>query len=166
MFEFLFCPVHGLPAIVMAMLGISGGETSLLLLYLKIKGRQAYAFVSDVNFNYVLWWMGWPIWVAVARAVTIIMKYMGYPNHKYGQSYQFIRYITLGGKLPVNIRPCNQCGKMVDFDWPWCDHETMEESAFLNFPQSAISASALIVAADDIVGQTAVELGYKKQEKN
>jgi hypothetical protein len=52
MFEFLFCPVHGLPAIVMAMLGMSGGETSLLLLYLKIKGRQVHertkVFVSDV----------------------------------------------------------------------------------------------------------------------
>jgi len=24
------------------------------------------------------------------------------------------------------------CGKEVDFDEPWCDHETMEESAWLD----------------------------------
>ena len=32
----------------------------------------------------------------------------------------------------MNIRKCKQCGRMVDFDEPWCDHETMEESAWLD----------------------------------
>lgn len=30
------------------------------------------------------------------------------------------------------IRPCKLCGKAVDFSEPWCDHETMEESAWLD----------------------------------
>jgi len=38
----------------------------------------------------------------------------------------------------MNIRICKQCGKEVDFDEPWCDHETMEESAWLNMPQFSI----------------------------
>lgn len=31
-----------------------------------------------------------------------------------------------------NIRKCKFCGKEVDFDEPWCDHETMEESGWLD----------------------------------
>lgn len=30
------------------------------------------------------------------------------------------------------IRTCRLCGKQIDFDVPWCDHETMEESAWLD----------------------------------
>jgi len=31
------------------------------------------------------------------------------------------------------------CGKEVDFAEPWCDHETMEESAFLNMPKIVLT---------------------------
>lgn len=34
----------------------------------------------------------------------------------------------------TNIRKCKMCGKEVDFSEPWCAHETMEESAWLNMP--------------------------------
>lgn len=32
----------------------------------------------------------------------------------------------------MNIRTCKMCGKQVDFDEPYCDHETMEESGLLD----------------------------------
>lgn len=35
---------------------------------------------------------------------------------------------------PPHVRLCKMCGKMVDFNSPWCEHETMEESAWLNLP--------------------------------
>jgi hypothetical protein len=59
----------------------------------------------------------------------------------------------------MNIRPCKECGKMVDFDEPWCDHETMEESGLRNFPQAAIVASAYAQIIDDAVDKAAIELG-------
>lgn len=59
----------------------------------------------------------------------------------------------------MNIRLCNQCGKMVDFDEPWCDHETMEESAWLNIPKAAILACAYAEIIDDAVHRAATELG-------
>ena len=59
----------------------------------------------------------------------------------------------------MNIRKCKQCGKMVDFDEPWCDHETMEESAWLNIPRNAVVAAVFDIVMNDAVAQAAKELG-------
>jgi hypothetical protein len=42
------------------------------------------------------------------------------------------------------IRPCKICGKIVDFDDPWCEHETMEESAWREMPAFQVSAGQKI----------------------
>jgi len=60
----------------------------------------------------------------------------------------------------ANIRQCRQCGKMVDFDEPWCDHETMEESAWLDI-QSRQQTAAVEIVIDGLVEQAAVELGFQ-----
>lgn len=60
----------------------------------------------------------------------------------------------------MNIRACRECGKMVDFDEPWCDHETMEESGLRNIPRAAILASAYAQVVDDAVHKVAAELGF------
>ena len=70
----------------------------------------------------------------------------------------------------MNVRKCRQCGKMVDFDEPWCDHETMEESAWLDLakrlPWAANSGPATMSNAvvDEIVEQAAEELGMQAGE--
>ena len=33
------------------------------------------------------------------------------------------------------VRPCKICSKIVDFSAPDCDHETMEESAWLDMKE-------------------------------
>jgi hypothetical protein len=74
------------------------------------------------------------------------------------------------------------CGKEVDFDEPWCAHETMEESAWLNIPrqakvekaaQDAIDRKqepltpkeahdlALQIIIDEAVEESAKELGWQ-----
>jgi hypothetical protein len=60
-------------------------------------------------------------------------------------------------------RPCNLCGKEVDFSEPWCDHETMEESAWLDI-QSRMIRRAEAEVIDDVVGKTAQELGKRAGE--
>lgn len=54
----------------------------------------------------------------------------------------------------MNIRPCKQCGKEVDFDEPYCAHETMEESAWLNMPgkpqDPVIDAGPLAPLAEEL----------------
>jgi predicted hydrocarbon binding protein len=59
----------------------------------------------------------------------------------------------------MNIRECRQCHRMVDFDEPWCDHETMEESAWRDI-NSRIGAAAFDKVVDDEVGKAAIELGH------
>lgn len=63
----------------------------------------------------------------------------------------------------MNIRQCKLCEKMVDFDEPWCDHETMEESAWLNMPKSR-SAKLPEAVYDSEVEKAAKELGHKAGE--
>ena len=55
-------------------------------------------------------------------------------------------------------RKCKLRGKEVDFSEPWCDHETMEESAWLDI-QSRQRQAAVEEVANDAVEQAAVELG-------
>lgn len=62
----------------------------------------------------------------------------------------------------TNIRVCRQCGKEVDFDEPYCDHETMEESAILDMNRRTQQVYNMVV--DNIVEQTARELGFKAGE--
>ena len=65
----------------------------------------------------------------------------------------------------MNIRECKQCHRMVDFDEPWCDHETMEESAWLDIMERVkINGKRSIElyysgALDEIIHQVAKELG-------
>ena len=60
----------------------------------------------------------------------------------------------------MNIRECKQCHKMVDFDEPWCDHETMEESAWLDIDRRT-RAAAVELVVNDAVEQAAVDLAYE-----
>ena len=46
---------------------------------------------------------------------------------------------------------------MVDFDEPWCDHETMEESAWLDI-RERLRAAAIDKTIDDLVHQAALDL--------
>jgi hypothetical protein len=55
------------------------------------------------------------------------------------------------------IRVCKLCGKEVDFSEPWCDHETMEESAWLDIHERIYKA-AVDKTIDDLVHKTAKEL--------
>jgi hypothetical protein len=48
---------------------------------------------------------------------------------------------------------------MVDFDEPWCDHETMEESAWIDI-NSRMRAAILDEVVNNAVEQAATELGY------
>ena len=55
----------------------------------------------------------------------------------------------------MNIRECKLCHKMVDFDAPWCDHETMEESAWLDIHEriaASVIDKAVEEAAKDLLG--------------
>ncbi len=52
----------------------------------------------------------------------------------------------------TNIRECNICHKQVDFDEPWCDHETMEESAWLDIKSR--------IVIDDAVYHAALDMSY------
>jgi hypothetical protein len=70
------------------------------------------------------------------------------------------------------IRECRLCHKLVDFNAEWCDHETMEESAWIDirergvaFSRDAAAIDAIIDKAhdkivNDAVEQAATELGY------
>jgi len=60
------------------------------------------------------------------------------------------------------------CGKEVDFDQPWCDHETMEESAWLDIAASRVAAAqtALNVVIDEVVKETAEKLWHLSKEKH
>ncbi len=54
----------------------------------------------------------------------------------------------------MNVRKCRQCGRMVDFDEPYCDHETMEESAWLDIKQrigNAMIDDTVEIAAKDLL---------------
>lgn len=53
----------------------------------------------------------------------------------------------------TNIRECKFCGKLIDFDQPWCDHETMEESAWLDIRKRLRN-----VVIDKVVEQAAKDL--------
>jgi hypothetical protein len=63
----------------------------------------------------------------------------------------------------VNIRECNQCHKMVDFDEPWCDHETMEESAWRDIQARGLAfgvdAALIDELVDNEVNRAAKKLG-------
>ena len=65
----------------------------------------------------------------------------------------------------MNIRECRQCHKMVDFDEPWCDHETMEESAWLDIMERVKANGKRSIELyyngelDRIVSKAAEELG-------
>jgi len=48
------------------------------------------------------------------------------------------------------IRKCKFCGKDVDFSEPWCDHETMEESAWLDI-RSRMQKDAFDRVVDEVV---------------
>ncbi len=61
----------------------------------------------------------------------------------------------------MNIRKCKQCGKMIDFDEPWCDHETMEESAWRDI-DNRIYETALNQIITDLVHQAARDLEKTK----
>jgi hypothetical protein len=82
------------------------------------------------------------------------------------------------------IRPCKLCGKAVDFSEPWCDHETMEESGWLDIldrrtvetAQAVIDAKdapltpqevedlAIQIIIDATVEQAAKELGWRASQ--
>jgi hypothetical protein len=70
----------------------------------------------------------------------------------------------------VNIRTCKLCGREVDFDEPYCAHETMEESAWLNMPKAVVIEDPRIPlqhfndAVDEMVHQAAKELGWQAGE--
>ena len=70
----------------------------------------------------------------------------------------------------MNIRECKQCHKMVDFDEPWCDHETMEESAWLDIAErqkavhqhnAEVTAALFDKEVDKVVQRAAEELGFQ-----
>jgi len=57
----------------------------------------------------------------------------------------------------MNVRECNLCHKMVDFDEPWCDHETMEESAWLEIHERIGNSGvdrAVYFAAEELKKKT------------
>lgn len=62
----------------------------------------------------------------------------------------------------MNIRKCRQCGQMVDFDEEWCDHETMEESAWRDINKRIYDA-AVIQVVDEVVHDAAKELQEKSE---
>ena len=57
----------------------------------------------------------------------------------------------------MNIRKCKLCGKEVDFDEPWCDHETMEESGLLDIHERIVAAAQQQVI-DELVHKAAKDL--------
>ena len=66
----------------------------------------------------------------------------------------------------MDIRKCRMCSKEVDFDEPYCDHETMEESGWLNIPKAIkqryaedLYERATDKVVDDLVEKVAAELG-------
>lgn len=69
--------------------------------------------------------------------------------------------------LPVSkwdkIRPCKQCGKVVDFSDPYCEHEIMEESAWRDILKRQKAAAESIVI-DEQIKKAAEELGYRAAE--
>jgi hypothetical protein len=58
---------------------------------------------------------------------------------------------------PPMTRPCKFCGKEVDFSEPWCDHETMEESAWIDIHQRIVRDAQNMVI-DELVKQAAKDL--------
>lgn len=57
----------------------------------------------------------------------------------------------------MNKRICKLCGKVVDFDEPWCDHETMEESALLNIRErmtNNLIDIAVEIAAKELMNES------------
>src|SRR6266480_881034 len=65
----------------------------------------------------------------------------------------------------MNVRECRQCHRMIDFDEPWCDHETMEESAWIDIVERR-REDAERLAVDVIVVHTAGELLGKAIQKD
>ncbi len=61
-----------------------------------------------------------------------------------------------------NVRACKLCGKIVDFNEPWCDHETMEESAWVDIHKRIVNA-AVDAVIDDLVEKCAEELMPKNK---
>ena len=68
----------------------------------------------------------------------------------------------------MNIRVCKMCGKEVDFDEPWCAHETMEESAWLAIDRKQgpltpkeVHDLAFQIIIDEAVEESAKELGWQ-----
>lgn len=57
----------------------------------------------------------------------------------------------------MNLRVCKQCGKTVDFDDPWCEHETMEESAWIDIRERV--RNTLI---DDMLKKVVKELKWER----
>jgi len=56
-------------------------------------------------------------------------------------------------------RPCKFCGKEVDFSEPWCDHETMEESAWLDMHKRIVKD-----AEEQVIGEI-IEQAIKDLKK-
>ena len=57
------------------------------------------------------------------------------------------------------IRECKLCHKQVDFSESWCDHETMEESGWLDIQSRMGKATAIVEFSDDFIEQLAIDLG-------
>jgi len=64
----------------------------------------------------------------------------------------------------MNVRECRQCHRMVDFDEPWCDHETMEESAWLDI-RARQNQDAVTKTIDHSLREAAKELGFVLDEE-
>lgn len=74
----------------------------------------------------------------------------------------------------MNMRECSLCHKMIDFDEPYCAHESMEESAWLDIKErrekliadlrNPESEAYKISIIDPIVHAAAVELGLRAAE--
>jgi hypothetical protein len=60
----------------------------------------------------------------------------------------------------MTVRECKLCKRMVDFSEPWCDHETMEESAWLDIleRQNAATKASLDKLIDEAVIEAAKDL--------
>lgn len=57
----------------------------------------------------------------------------------------------------MNIRKCKLCGKDVDFDEPWCEHETMEESAWQDI-NNRIYKDAMDIVVEEQVRKATKDL--------
>lgn len=63
------------------------------------------------------------------------------------------------------IRPCKQCGRVVDFSEPWCDHETMEESAWIDIRHRQLDAAVAKVIDNAVEGAAKDLIGKKEGEE-